>query len=83
MVAMPWVFEGAEIFTLLSPLCYLRDCHDGTTPRALLTTKLSKTWPLPITSSSAENLGTDVAVLVGIIGATIPSSPCISICITV
>lgn len=82
MVGMPWFFEGAELFTLLSPLCYLRDCHDGTTPRALLTINYLRLGrfplPLPLLETWVQTL-----VLVGMIGATIPSSPCISICITV
>jgi hypothetical protein len=58
---MPWFFESAELFT---PLCPLYN-HDGTTPAGVLTTRLSKTWPLPITSSSVlETLDFDVAVLV-------------------
>jgi hypothetical protein len=51
-VAMPLFSEGAEFFTPLCPLYYLRDSHDGTTSTSVLTTRPSKTWPLPITSSS-------------------------------
>ena len=81
---MPWFFECAKLLTLLCHLNYLRDSHDGTTlapAQGVLTTRPSRTWPLPITSPSV--LETWIQTFPCLLGATIPSSPCTRICITV
>jgi len=64
------------IFGTLMMAQHLRACSS-------LATRLSKTWPLPITSSSVVETWIVQTLPCLLVGATIPSSPCIRICITV